>query len=165
MMTAYEPHLRADYSRQVSMCIWLWPVAAACLLLVLAGCGRSGLYPEGQLLKNGQPFVPEQGEFVQIAFLAVAEGGGEGGSYVAGYDPESGIFSVTDGKGIPPGKYKISVQVMKRHKDALKGKFSPSRSPFVFDIQTGKEELVVDLAKAGADQPGRPGGQAPGRRR
>jgi hypothetical protein len=139
--------------------------AAACFLLILPGCGRSGLYPEGQLLKNGQPFVPAEGEFVQIAFLAVPEGGGEAGSYIAGYDPESGIFSVTDGNGIPPGKYEISVQVMKKHKDALKGRVSPSKSPFLFDIRTGREEIVVDLARAGVDQPGRTSGQAPARRR
>jgi hypothetical protein len=126
----------------------------ACLLLV-SGCGPSGLFPEGQILKNGEPFIPGEGEFVQVALVSVADGGG---SYVAGFSAEDGTFLVTD-KGMPPGKYKVSIQVMKKRKDMLKGKVGPTMSPFVFDIQTGKEEIKVDLAQAGLE-PSRKSGPA-----
>jgi hypothetical protein len=123
--------------------------ACACLLFLAVGCGKSGVKPEGQILKNGEPFVPPEGDFVQVAFVAVGPGDSEGGSYVAGFNPDDGTFVVSDDNGIPPGKYKVSVQVLRKRKDTLKGAVGPKTSKFVFDIQTGKEEIKVDLAQAG----------------
>jgi hypothetical protein len=121
----------------------------ACLLFLATGCTKHvGLTPEGQLLKNGIPFVPEEGEFVLVSFIAAADSGNtEGGSYVASFNPQTSTFKVGgSGKLMPPGKYKIAIQVNKQHKDTLHGQFGPATTPFVFDIQTGKEEIKVDLA-------------------
>jgi hypothetical protein len=140
-----------------------WSLAAvACLLVLLPGCGQSGVSPEGKLLKNGQPFVPGEGEFVQISFVSVTEGK-EGGSYLASFDPTDSSFTLSEDKGIPPGKYRVSVQLMKKHKDLLQGKYGPTTSPFVVDIQTGKEEIKVDLARAGGEPAQKSG--APTRRK
>ena len=130
--------------------------ACACLLFLVSGCGPSG--PTGQVLKDGQPFVPGEGEFVQISFVSVAEAG-EGGTYVAGFNPADGTFAYSDKKKkMPPGKYKVSVQVMKKHKDLLKGKFGPASSPFVFDIPpTQNEEIKDELATPGPEGPAKTG--------
>ena len=72
--------------------------------------------------------------------------------------PRTGTFAYGDKKKkMPPGKYKVSVQVMKKHKDLLKGKFSPASSPFVFEIPNGDEEIKVDLAAAGKVAPPKTG--------
>ena len=66
------------------------------------------------------------------------------------FNPDNSTFTVVDDKPMPPGKYKVSIQLIKKHKDSLKGKLGPASTPFVFDIQTGKEEINVDLEKAAA---------------
>jgi hypothetical protein len=116
------------------------------LILLLAGCGQSGLKPRGQLLNDGLPFVPGQGQFVQVSFVSVSDEGKETGTYLAGFDPGISRFVVNNTRPMPPGKYRISVQVMKQRKDLLNGRVGPLTSPFVFDIQTGDEEIKVDLA-------------------
>jgi hypothetical protein len=51
-------------------------------------------------------------------------------------------------QGVPAGKYRISVELMKDKKDQFAGRFDAERSPFVFDIDGDDEEIVVDLDSA-----------------
>jgi hypothetical protein len=131
--------------------------ACTCLLFLVSGCGPAG--PKGQVLKDGQPFVPGDGEFVQISFVPVGDVAGADGSYLAGFNPADSTFAYTDKKKkMPPGQYKVSVQVMKKHKDLLKGKFSPASSPFVFEIPaSGDEQIKVDLSTPGSGAPSKGG--------
>jgi hypothetical protein len=117
--------------------------AGACVFL-LSGC-QKGVKPEGVILKDGKPFVPGTGEFVQISLVAVDGGGAPAGSYIAAFDPDNSKFAIED-KRIPPGKYKVSVQLLKKRKDLLKGAFSPKTSPYEFDIESGSEDMQVDIA-------------------
>ncbi len=51
-------------------------------------------------------------------------------------------------KGLPPGKYRVAVQLLKKKQDLFGGKYDAQKSPFVFDIDAGTKEVVVDLDKS-----------------
>jgi hypothetical protein len=73
--------------------------------------------------------------------------------YAARYN-DDGTFQATgkDGKGLPPGKYKITVEHLRRKKDLLGGAFAAEKTPFVYDIDARTGEIVLDLAAPPADR-------------
>jgi hypothetical protein len=127
-------------------------VLGALLLVFLGGCGSPHVKVKGRLLKNGEPYIPKENEFVVMEFVAAEEAkDGKEGSFVASFNREDGTFEVmgATGKGLPPGKYRACLQVLKKKKDILKGAFNAKNSPFLCTVETGKEELTFDLAKTG----------------
>ena len=50
--------------------------------------------------------------------------------------------------GVPPGKYRIAVELMKEKKDQFRGRFDADRSPFEVEIGEDDEEIVIDLDTA-----------------
>ena len=64
-------------------------------------------------------------------------------------DQAAGTFTVAgkDLKGVPPGKYRVAVEWMKKKKDQLRGKFDTVNSPFKFDVDSSTKEIVIDLDK------------------
>ena len=58
--------------------------------------------------------------------------------YYADVDQATGTFQPAgkNKKGMPPGKYRVAVEVMKKKKDILRGKFDAEKSPFVFDVDS-----------------------------
>src|SRR5439155_25521294 len=102
-------------------------------VLLAAGCGGSGkLQTKGRLLKDGAPFVPAEDEIVRILFVPLPEGGARVTDfYVATFNRTDGTFQAAgnDGKGVPPGKYRIAMERPKQKKNRPKGAFSPERSP------------------------------------
>src|SRR5438067_2358897 len=116
-------------------CGWL---SILCLGMVV-GCSRGDgkLKVTGTVLKGGAPLkVPEE-EYVRVTFFPVTpDGGPPKNTYAADFNRGSGTFRATggDGKGIPPGKYRVAVEHLKNGGDALKGAFDGDRSPFVFEI-------------------------------
>jgi Dockerin type I domain len=116
-----------------------------------AGCGGSGkLQTKGRLLKDGAPLVPAQDEIVRILFVPLPEGGARVTDfYVATFNRNDGTFQAVgnDGKGMPPGKYRIAIEHLKDKKDLLKGALSPERSPIMRDVDAKTGEIVLDLAK------------------
>jgi hypothetical protein len=120
-------------------------------LLLLSGCGGDGrLTTRGRIVKGGAPFtVPEQ-ERVRVTFFPVtADGRPPLNTYIAVYNRADGSFRASgpDGKGVPPGKYRIAVEHERKRKDLFKGAYDGDRSPFVFDIDSGTKDLVLDLDK------------------
>jgi hypothetical protein len=120
--------------------------------VLLSGCGGPTLYKvNGRLVKQGQPFRPGEKEIVRVVFVPVKEGESatETGGYRAEFNSEDGSFKVVgeNGRGMPPGKYRVCIQVVKNHKDILKGAFGPTRSPFVREITGSSDEVVIDLDK------------------
>ncbi len=113
------------------------------------GCGSPLLKTRGRVLKGGSPFLAKQGEFVRVTFVPVTVTG-PADAYVAEVDRATGEFHVAgkDGKGMPPGRYRVSVELDKRRSDLLRGKFGQDKSPFVFDVDANTKEIVIDL-----DQP------------
>jgi hypothetical protein len=88
---------------------WTRPAAAlavAIALSALAGCGSEGRAISGEVTVDGQPM--EDG-----AILFVPDGGGSGRSEV-GASIVNGKYSVEEGRGPKPGKYKVQIRWMKK---------------------------------------------------
>jgi len=123
----------------------------ACLL-ALGGCGEAKLLrTEGRLLKGGDDFIPEDGEYIQITFVPIPKDGEFATDYYyAEVDQDLGTFRPAgkNGKGMPSGKYRVAVELMKNRKDQFGGRFDTVQSPFVFDVDASTDEIVIDL-----DQP------------
>jgi hypothetical protein len=106
---------------------------------------------KGRVVKNGEPFRAEDGEGLRIFFdpVDIGEGTTTYDSFAAEYHATDGTFEVRgkNGKGLPTGNYRISLQLMKAREDQLKGSAMGKRSPFTCEI-TGKQgEVVIDLDK------------------
>jgi hypothetical protein len=124
-------------------------VAAAVLFALAAGCGGDGLLrTSGRVVKAGQRFVPEEGQYLQITFVPIApDGTPPADFYYAEVDQTTGTFRPAGktGRGMPPGKYRVAVELMKKKKDQLDGRFDAEKSPFVFDVDGRTAEIVLDL--------------------
>ncbi len=154
---------------------------AAALMIPFAaasGCGSSdAVWVTGKLVKGGGVYSPPAGQTVTVTFLSMggtdaAGKSSQGGDpYQAQYDPTSGTFEVPgpDGRGIPPGKYRVAVtQKLEREAfdaekakikdrartvrftrdaDMLENRFGLSTSPIIVEVN-GSEEVVVDLDSA-----------------
>jgi hypothetical protein len=123
---------------------------AALVLCLAAGCksGDGRLATKGRIVKGGAPFTVAEPEFVRVTFFPVTpEGVAPLNTYIAAFNGADGSFRASgpDGKGIPPGKYRIAVEHERKRKDLFKGTFDGVRSPFVFDIDANTKEIVIDL--------------------
>jgi hypothetical protein len=121
------------------------------LVLLVGGCGKSEkLRTQGRLLKGGDPYIPNEGEFIQITLVPMPEDGKPPDRhYYAGVDQDTGTF-VPDGPdklGMPAGRYRVVVELMKNKKDLLKGKYDQEFSPYIFEVDEDTEEIVIDLDK------------------
>jgi hypothetical protein len=124
--------------------------ASLCLLVLLSGCGGPGrLNARGRIVKGGAPYTVPEKEYVRVTFFPVtADGKPPQNTYAAVYERSDGTFRAVgpDGKGIPPGKYRIAVEHQgPRRADVLKGAYDGDRSPFVFDVDASTNEIVIDL--------------------
>jgi hypothetical protein len=122
---------------------------AALCLLVLSGCGGDGrLNAKGRIVKGGAPFTVPEGEYVRVIFFPVtSDGQPPKNTYIAAYDRADGTFKAVgpDGKGIPPGKYRIALEHLRKKQDLFRGAFDGDRSPVVRDVSGGSKEIVIDL--------------------
>jgi hypothetical protein len=127
---------------------WLTPVLIG---LLASGCSGSGkLQTKGRLLKNGEPLRVAEDEIVRVMFVPIPEKGQRVTDFhMALFDPADGTFRASgkDGQGVPPGKYRITVEYLKQRRDLLKGAFNEERSPFVYEVNSQTGELTLDLAK------------------
>jgi hypothetical protein len=137
----------------------------------LAGCGSSNrVQVQGVLLRGGSPLRPPEGASNQVVFVAMEVKGDSGKSiganepFAAVVNEEDGTFEVPgpDGRGIPPGKYRVSVTQKYRTKhtvekpkmrgaapidrdtDLLGDRYGPTSSPIVVEVTT-PEKLTIDL--------------------
>jgi hypothetical protein len=160
----------------------LWTVVLLPLAPMAAGCGSSsGVWVQGKVTKGGAKYaVPADQRLGLTLHSTEPTKDGErtipaGKSYMAVFNAEDDTFTVPgpDGRGIPPGKYRVSVtqklqreavdkknekagknkKLFDRDTDMFDGKYAEN-SPFVFDVD-GKTEITVDL-----DRPGNPPAKA-----
>jgi len=122
--------------------------------LIVSGCGGVDrkLKAKGKVVKGGVPFTVPEEEYVRVTFYPIPEDGGRAkNSYVAAYDRTDGNFTVVgpDGKGLPPGKYRVAVEHERKRKDLFDGAYDAERSPFVVEVNSGSKEFVIDLATPG----------------
>jgi hypothetical protein len=119
-------------------------------IALTAGCGKSDglLRTQGRLLQSGQALIPKAGEFVQVVFVPIMpEGQVPSDHYVALVDQAAGTFvpAGKNRKGMPPGKYRVAVELLQNRKDQFGGKFDTVQSPFVVDVDPTTQEIVIDL--------------------
>lgn len=131
-------------------------VAALVLGMVCAGCGSSKLNKtRGRVIQDGKAFVPEKGVSIRVTFVPIVASGGRAMDYYhADVDNSTGAFKASgpDHKGVPPGKYRVAVEILQNKKDILNGKFDADNSPFVFDIDSKTPELKIDLSNPPATE-------------
>ena len=128
---------------------------AICCMAVLAvalaagGCGPTMLKTKGRLVQGGEPFRPAAGEIVRVMFVPqLGEGEVVKDYYMAEFHPADGTFQVVgkDGRGMPPGKYRITIEYLKKRNDVFNGAFDEDHSPFVREINASTPELTLDLS-------------------
>ena len=124
------------------------------LALIVLSCGCSSddkLLPlKGRIVKGGSTFEPGPLEIMQVIFVPVPSNGEPvRDHYYANFNDTNSTFVVAGktGKGLPPGRYRVSLELMKDRKDQYHGKCDAVRSPFVFDIDEKTKEVVVDVEK------------------
>jgi hypothetical protein len=118
-----------------------------------SGCGNDGrLNIKGRVVSKGAALKLADKEFVRVTFFPVTTNGRPpANTYIAAYEPDDGTFEAVgrDGKGIPPGKYRVAIELNNsKRRDVLKGVYDGDRSPFVFDVDANTKDLVLDLDKA-----------------
>jgi hypothetical protein len=130
-----------------------------CLLTVVLalGCGDSSrVKAKGKIVKGGEPFTIAEGEGgLRLFLVPVTEGKDEGHhAFPVEFHADNGTFEVvgTDGKGVPPGKYRVHLEHMKNKEDLFGGKLMGTKSPLICEVASGKE-LVVNLDEANLDRP------------
>jgi len=134
------------------MRLFMWSGCVLALVLTAAGCGPSDnlLALQGRLLKSGEKFEAGADELVQITFVPILPNGEPPRDhYYANIDDAKGTFVAAGktGRGLPPGKYRVAVQLMKKKKDQYSGKFDQVKSPYIFDIDAKTKEIVIDVDK------------------
>jgi hypothetical protein len=124
-------------------------LSVALCLFVLSGCSGDGrLNAKGRIVKGGAPFTVAEGECVRVIFFPVtSDGQPPHNTYIAAYKRADGTFRAVgpDGKGIPPGKYRIALEHLKKKQDLFRGTFDGERSPIVREVTDGSNEIVIDL--------------------
>ena len=123
-------------------------IVATCLV-VASGCGGDGrLNVKGRIVKGETPFTVPEEEYIRVTFFPVTSDGRPPlNTYAATYNREDGTFRAVgpDGKGIPPGKYRIAVEHEAKKKDMFRGAYDGDRSPFVFDVDSSLKEIVINI--------------------
>jgi hypothetical protein len=128
-----------------------------CSLIALAalGCGGNRLIQaKGRVLKDGQPYLAKDGEGLRIVFEPTdPPQGTRYDSFAAEYHPADGTFQVRgkDGQGLPPGRYRVALQLMKSKEDLLGGKLMGKKSPLTCEVTGSKDDIVIDLDQAKFD--------------
>jgi hypothetical protein len=125
--------------------------AALLCALVLTGCSGDGmLKTKGRVVKGGAPITLKEGEDLGIFFYPL-NGDGKLGTtvYPAFFNAADSTFHVTgsDRRGMPPGKYRVAVELKLNKRDQFKGAYDMNHSPFVFDVDANTKEIVIDLDK------------------
>lgn len=128
--------------------------AGVLLLALLAngGCGaKDDLMPlRGRILKAGEKFETGNLEIMQIIFVPILPSGEPPRDhYYANVNDLDGTFVVAGktGRGLPPGKYRVSLELMKQKKDQFHGRYDAVNSPYIFDVDQTTNEVVIDVEK------------------
>jgi hypothetical protein len=123
-------------------------LAVLTAVFLAAGCGGGHHKVEGQLVKGGKPFTVSEKGVIQIAFYQ--EGDKENAALPASFKPDgSFVVNGRDGKGIPPGTYRVSVVALDPYPsgpDLLGGKYTADKTTLKQEIKGG-EKITIDVGK------------------
>jgi hypothetical protein len=129
-------------------------LSAFCVLalVVASGCGSSAkpYHVKGKLTNNGKSPLPDPKGGITITFLPL-DPDAKKVTYAGAFNGDDNSYEVyaPDGKGIPKGKYKVTLNMMAPGSpvaDKINDQFSPSKSPIEVDV-TGDLDYDIDLAK------------------
>ncbi|MFM9069059.1 MAG: hypothetical protein ACKOUR_17260 [Planctomycetota bacterium] len=136
----------------------VWTRRVSCRLVVLilgflvtTGCGESvpkGVILKGKVLKGGQPLAvtrPEVGVgWVQIDLIP---DGKSDYTETTRAKPDGSFEFPGEGKGIPPGKYKVAVKHYENGppNDMLQGAFAWDKTKFTVDVPQDKVGSGFDV--------------------
>jgi hypothetical protein len=124
--------------------------AAVLCTVMLTGCGDGMLQPKGRVVKGGAPVTLKDGEDLGIFFYPLGGDGKLGTTvYPALFNAADSTFRVTgsDRRGLPPGKYRVAVELKLNKRDLFKGAFNMNNSPFTVEVDSSTREIVVDLSR------------------
>jgi len=130
-------------------------VVFLCALVV--GCGSSNkIKARGRVTKDGKPFAitkaDNMGLRIVLAPIDLPSDATTYTQYPAMFQTD-GTFQVkgNDGEGLPPGKYRVSMELIQKKEDLWKGKLLGGRSSFVVEVTPANKELVINLDEAHLD--------------
>jgi hypothetical protein len=119
--------------------------------LLASGCGGTTKYAtRGRILKGGQPFHPPADETMRVTLVPIRDDAGQVTDwYAANYNAHDGTFTASgpDGKGVPPGKYRVCVEQLRNRNDVLRGALFGDKSPYIREIKKSSDEITIDLDK------------------
>jgi hypothetical protein len=116
--------------------------------LFLGGCsGSSRIKARGRIVQGGVPYHTEEGQGLRIFFVPLKASELTYESYAAIPDKGGSTFQVVgkDGKGLPPGKYRVNLQLMKNKEDLFNNRLMGVDCPLVCEVPGPSGDVVVDL--------------------
>jgi serine/threonine protein kinase len=107
---------------------------------------KPGMDTRQVIAKSGEPLQLTEDERISVAFFPAEASGTTFDAYLT-QRKEDGTLQVIgkDGKGMPLGKYRVSLEHFKQEKDLFKGAYSGSKSPIIREVKNGSDEIVIDL--------------------
>ena len=130
-------------------------LSALCMLaLVLAsGCGGAAkpYQVKGKLTNAGKPPLPDPKAGLTIVFLPL-DPNARKVTYTAAFNGDDNTYEVfaPDGKGIPAGKYKVTLTMMApgyTGEAKFNDQFSSANSKIEVDVTGDNPNLDIDLSK------------------
>jgi hypothetical protein len=125
-------------------------------LVAIGGCsgksGSAGVKLKGQLVQNGQPVQPAQNDYYQI--VLIPESGLATNTYPATPPGSDGTFSIDgpDGRGVPAGKYKVTVKNMVQSPrgglaDKFNNRYDERNTQLTWDVTSDTSVHKVEIGK------------------
>jgi hypothetical protein len=56
------------------------------------------------------------------------------------------VVTGKDGSGLPPGEYRVSVELVKNRDDLFKGVYGQNNSPITCNVTSSSDDVMVDLS-------------------
>ena len=127
-----------------------WVSFATAFVVTVSGCGTDPARIKGRLLDNGMPLaVAASGAPQSVVFIPLGPDGSDlGRMYSATLGPDGTFELVAAGGSVPPGKYRVSLDIALPGKAGERFKrFAGTGSPIRTELKPGSNDLVIDLAK------------------
>lgn len=118
-------------------------------MVVLAGCGSGTTTFNGRLLVNGQPFIPADGQMVQVQLIPTRS---DASPVMLAVDKAGKVFPASAAGTLPVGEYKVAVMAvdpaaMNKGKmtDQFKNAFSREKTTIRLSISPGANTKDIEL--------------------
>lgn len=123
-----------------------------CLILsfaFLAGCGSGETTFIGRILVNGQPFVPAEGQMVQVQLIPSKA---DASPVMLAVDKAGKVFPASAAGTVPPGDYRVAVMAVDpaamtkgKMTDQFKNAFSKEKTTLTLSIKPGPNKKDIEL--------------------